>query len=104
MKKTKTLNMEETIIGVVKEIDDDDNSAIAILADGEYYIVDMNKKGKKLLDEIESKVEATGSIKTDPDGIHRIAVNYFEVFEPEDDFADDYDYDNDDYGIDEDNW
>lgn len=104
MKKTKILNAEETIIGIIKEIDDDENSAIAILADGEFYIVDMNKQGKKLLDEIESKVEATGFIKTDPEGINRITVTYFDVFEPEDDFADDYDYDNDDYGIDEDNW
>ena len=104
MKKTIILNQEETIIGIIKEIDDNDNSAIAILVDGEYYIVEMNKQGKKLLDEIESKVEATGSIKTDPDGINRITVNYFEVFEPEDDFFDDYGYGNDDVCEDEDNW
>ena len=104
MKKTLILNQEEIIIGIIKEIDDDDISAIAILADGEYYIVEMNKQGKKLLDEIESKVEATGSIKTDPDGTHRITINFFEVFEPEDDFFDDYDHGNNDYCEDEDNW
>ena len=77
---------------------------MAILADGEYYIVEMNKQGKKLLDEIESKVEITGTISTDIDGTNGITVNYFEVFEPEDDFVDDYDYYNDADSEDEDNW
>lgn len=104
MKKKGSLNQEETVIGIIKEIDDDDNPALAILVDGEYYIVEMNKQGEKLLDEIESKVEVTGTIKTDPDGICRITVNHFEVFEPEDEFPDDYDYGKDDYFIDEDNW
>jgi NurA-like 5'-3' nuclease len=104
MKKTLILNQEETIRGIIKEIDDDENSAIAILADGEYYIVEMNKQGKKLLDEIESKVEATGSIKTDPDGTNRITVNYFEVLDAEDDIFDDQDRSNDNCCEDEENW
>jgi len=104
MKKKKRLNDEEIIIGIIKEIEDNDDSDIAILAEGEYYIVEMNKQGKKLLNEIENKVEATGSIQIDPDGTNRIAVSSFEVFEPEDDFVDSDDYYTDDDYDAEDRW
>ena len=101
MKKYKILNQEKTIFGIIKEIDDDDNSAVAIVTDGDHYIVKMNKLGKKLLYEIDCRVEVTGSIKSDPDGTNRITVNSFKVFDPEDDFPDGYDYDYDDYCVDE---
>jgi hypothetical protein len=104
MKKIKILNQEETIKGFIKEIDDNNSSALAILTDDGYYIVRMNQRGKLLLNETGSKVEASGYIETDINGTNRIIVNQFEVFEPEDDFLNYDDYMIDDYDTDWDNW
>ncbi len=98
MKKAKKSGKEVTIFGILEEIENDDDSIGLILAtDEEDYIVELDKKGKELLDEIDKDVEVTGIVTKNEDGVKHITISSFEVFEPDDDFDDDdFDYPDDD--------
>ena len=87
----KKANKLETIVGYVEETEDDDVVGVVISTDEEPYIVEMNKQGRRLLQEVGSEVEATGEVSRDKDGNKTISIREYEVFEDEDD-----DYDEDD--------
>ena len=79
-------NNEITIIGIVKEIDDNWKSyRVGIATANEFYPVKLNEEGKNLLYEVGSKVEATGIISRTKDGLCRIDVSGYEVFEMDED-------------------
>jgi hypothetical protein len=96
----------ETIIGYVGETEDDDVVRLTILTDEEDYVVEMNKQGRKLLQELDSEIEATGVIKRNRDGSNIISITKFQViddaYEDEDEYDDDEDDDDYDDGDDED--
>ena len=101
----------ETIIGYVGETEDDDIVRLTILTDDEDYVVEMNKQGRKLLQELDSEVEATGVIKRNRDGSNIITITKFQViddtYDDEDEYDDDDDddyYDDDDDPDDRDEW
>jgi len=98
MKKAKKPGKEITIFGIIEEIENDDDSiGLIIETDEEDYIVEMDKKGKELLDEIDINIEATGVVTKGEDGVNHITISSFELFEPDDDFDDDdFDYQDDD--------
>ena len=48
-------------------------------------MVPLNDEGKNLLYEVGNKVEATGSISRTKDGLRRIDVTNYEVFEMDED-------------------
>jgi hypothetical protein len=99
----KKANKLETIVGFVEETDEDDVVGVIISTDEEPYIVEMNKQGKRLLQEVGSEVEATGEVTRDKDGNKTISIRGYEVFEDEDE-DDDYDEDDRFYDDDRDDW
>ena len=103
MKKAKKPGKKVTIFGILEEIENDDDSiGLVIATDEEDYIVEMDKKGKELLDEIDRDIEATGVVTKDEDGVNHITLSSFELFEPDDEFDDDeFDYQDDE---DDRNW
>jgi len=97
MKKTKQTGKEITIAGVVEEYEDEDGiSGLIIGTDDDDYVVELNKQGKKLFQEIDMDVEVTGFVTKNGDGTKRINVTKFEVFEADDDDDDDEFYNDDD--------
>jgi vacuolar-type H+-ATPase subunit E/Vma4 len=106
----------ETIIGYVDETEDDDIVGLIISTEEEDFVVDMNKHGRRLLQELGSEVEATGVVKRSKDGKKTISITSFEILDEEDDeedeeeiYADQYrnddDFENDDfYRDDRDDW
>ena len=88
-KEIREDHKEITIIGIVKEIDDNRKSGrVGIAAGNEFYLVRLNNEGKNLLYEVGSKVEATGIISRTKDGLLRIDISGYEVYEmDEDDLA-----------------
>ena len=85
-KEQKESNKEITIIGIVREIEDNWKSCrVGIAAENGSYVVRMNEEGKNLQYEVGNKVEATGIISRIKDGIRRIAVTGNEVYEVTDD-------------------
>ena len=93
-KKKKNIAKEMTITGFVEEFDSiEDGMGILIAADdGENYVVEPNKNGKKLNSSLDEKVKVTGLVTQDRDGLLYITVSSFKVFEtPEeyDDYTDD---------------
>ena len=85
-KERRERNKEITIIGIVKEIDDNWKSyRVGITTEDEFYLVKLNEEGKNLLYEVGSKVEATGIITRTKDGLRRIDVSGYEVFEMDED-------------------
>ena len=79
---------EITIIGFVREIEDNRKShRVGIAAGDQIYAVKLNEEGKSLLYEVGNKVEATGIITKTRDGHCRIDVSGYEVYEmDEEDF------------------
>jgi len=86
-KELRESNEEITIIGIVKEIEDNRQSyRIGIATENGSYLVRMNAEGKNLQYEVGNKVEATGIITRAKDGRRRIDVTGFEM--DEDDLED----------------
>jgi len=81
-KEHKESNKEITIIGIVREIEDNWKSCrVGIATENGSYVVRMNEEGKNLQYEIGNKVEATGIISRTKDGVRRIMVTGYEVYE-----------------------
>ena len=99
MKKAKHTVKEITIVGVVEEYEEEDTGLI-IATDEDDYVVELNKQGKKLSQEVGMDVEVTGVVTKDDDGTTRITIKKFEVLEFDDDDDDDdetyFDDDDDD--------
>ena len=96
-KETRESNKEITIIGIVREIEDNWKSyRVGIATENGSYVVRMNEEGKNLQYEVGNKVEATGIITRTKDGLRRIEVTGYEVFEMDEDdleeFGDDSEY------------
>jgi hypothetical protein len=96
-KKPKENNKEMMIIGIVREIEDKRQSfRVGIATENEIYLVKLNGEGKNLLYEVGNKVEATGIITRTKDGLCRIDVSGYEVYEMDEEdleeFGVDYDY------------
>ena len=86
-KETRESNKEITIIGIVREIDDNWKSyRVAIATENGSYVVRMNEEGKNLQYEVGNKVEATGIITRTKDGLCRIEVTGYEVYEMDEDY------------------
>ncbi|HAY40222.1 MAG TPA: hypothetical protein DCY53_13315 [Desulfobacteraceae bacterium] len=104
MKKAKHTEKEITIVGVVEEYEEEDTGLI-IATDDDDYVVELNKQGKRLSQEVGMDVEATGIVTKNGDGTKRISVTKFEVFESDDDDDEDemfYDDDDDEIYDDDD--
>ena len=86
-KELQESRKEITIIGIVRENRDYWKSyPVGIASEAGIYVVAMNEEGKNLQYEVGNKVEATGIISRTKDGLNRIAVSGYEVYEmPEDD-------------------
>lgn len=97
MKKTKHTGKEITIVGVVEEYEEDEGTGLIIATDDDDYIVEPNKQGKRLSQEVDMDVEVTGFVTKDGDGTQRITVTRYEVLESDDD-DDEILYDDDDDG------
>jgi hypothetical protein len=83
------MTIEVTIIGKVKETNDDRRSpGVSIISDDGIFDVKMNAEGKNLLYEIGNKVEVTGKVTATTGGIHKISVMGYEVYELEEDDPD----------------
>ncbi len=81
-KEQKESNKEITIIGIVREIEDNWKSCrVGIAAENGSYVVRMNEEGKNLQYEVGNKVEATGIISRTKDGVRRITVRRCRVKE-----------------------
>jgi hypothetical protein len=84
---------EITIVGVVREIEDDRKPyRVGILAGTEIFAVRPKAEGQNLLYEVGNKVEATGRVSTTKDGRLRIDVSGYEVYEMTDDDPEEFDY------------
>ena len=85
-KELRESNEEITIIGIVKEFEDNWKShRVGIATENGSYVVGMNEEGKNLQYEVGNKVEATGIITRTKDGRRRIDVTGYEVFEMDED-------------------
>jgi len=95
--KTGKTGKEVTIVGVVEAYEDEEDvSGLIIGTDDDDYVVELNKQGKKLFQEIGMDVEVTGFVTKNKDGTKRINVTKFEVFDDDDDDDDDTFFDDDD--------
>ena len=83
MRKEQTESKKEiTIVGIVREIEDKKKSyRVGIAAGNEIYVVQLNEEGKNLQYEVGNKVDATGIISRTKDGVRRITVTGYEVYE-----------------------
>ena len=85
-KELRESNEEITIIGIVKEFEDNWRSyRVGIATQNGSYMVRMNEEGKNLQYEVGNKVEATGIITRAKDGYRRIDVTGYEVYEMDED-------------------
>lgn len=84
---------EITIVGYVSAIDDDD--AIIISTDEDNYLVELDELGEELADRLDSKVEVTGTLKKDKEGMKRIVLSDYRLLDDEEE-EDYYDYDEED--------
>ena len=90
-KEPKESNEEITIIGIVKEFEDNWKSyRVGIATENGSYMVRMNEEGKNLQYEVGNKVEATGIITRTKDGLRRIDVSGYEVFEMDEEDLEDF--------------
>jgi hypothetical protein len=99
MEKEKNKNHKEVmIIGIVREIENIKNSyRVGIATGNETYVVKLNEEGKNLLYEVGNKVEATGIITKTKDGICRIDVSGYEVYEMDEEDLEEFGIDPDYY-------
>jgi hypothetical protein len=103
MKKAKNTGKEITIVGVVAENEEENGTGVIIATDDDDYVVELNKQGKRLSQEIDMDVEVTGIVTKSEDGTKRITVTKFEVLESDDDDDDELYYgDEDDESYDDD--
>ena len=85
-KERRDSNEEITIIGIVREIEDNWKSyRVGVATENGSYVVRMNEEGKNLQYEVGNKVEATGVITRTKDGLRRIDVTGYEVYEMDED-------------------
>jgi hypothetical protein len=84
MKKAKHTGKEITIIGVVEDNEESDGSGVIVATDDDDYVVEVNKQGKRLAQEVDMDVEVTGFVTKNGDGTKRITVTDFEVLESDD--------------------
>lgn len=85
-KERRESNEEITLIGFVKEFEDNLKSyRVGIATENGSYLVRMNEEGKNLQYEVGNKVEATGIITRTKDGRRRIDVTGYEVYEMDED-------------------
>jgi len=96
MKKAKHTEKEITIVGVVEEYEKEEDTGLIISTDDDDYVVELNKQGKRLSQEVGMDVEATGFVTKNGDGTKRITVAKFEVFDSDDDDENELFYDDDD--------
>jgi hypothetical protein len=96
MKKAKHTGKEITIVGVVEELEEEGDTGLIIATDDDDYVVELNKQGKRLSQEVDMDVEVTGFVTKNGDGTKRITVTRFEVLEFDDDDDDETYYDDDD--------
>ena len=96
MKKAKHTTKEITIVGVVEEYEEGEDTGLIIATDDDDYVVELNKQGKRLFQEVGMDVEATGFVTKNGDGTKQITVTKFEVFDSDDDDEDELFYDDDD--------
>ena len=90
-KERRESNEEITLIGFVKEFEDNLKSyRVGIATENGSYLVRMNEEGKNLQYEVGNKVEATGIITRAKDGSRRIGVTGYEVFEMDEDDLEDF--------------
>ena len=77
---------EVTIVGIVREIEDQGQAyRVGIATGNDFYVVKLNEEGRNLLYEVGSKVEATGIISQTRKGENRISVTGYEVYEMNED-------------------
>jgi len=92
-KEQKESNKEITIIGIVREIEDNWKSCrVGIAAENGSYVVRMNEEGKNLQYEVGNKVEATGIISRTKDGFRQITLTGYEVYEMTEDDPEEFGY------------
>ena len=94
MRKEQTESKKEiTIVGIVREIEDKKKSyRVGIAAGNEIYVVQLNEEGKNLQYEVGNKVDATGIISRTKDGVRRITVTGYEVYEMTEDDPEEFGY------------
>ncbi|MGD9113255.1 MAG: hypothetical protein PVI77_12925 [Desulfobacterales bacterium] len=93
-KKPKESNKEIAITGIVREIEDNWKSyRVGIATEGKIYVVKLNEEGKNLQYEVGNKIEATGIISRTKDGVRRITVTGYEVYERDEDDPEEFGYD-----------
>jgi hypothetical protein len=87
---------ERTIIGFVREIEDYGKLYRVGIASGfEIYVVKLNAEGINLLYEVGNKVKATGIISKTKEGLRRIDVSGYEVYEMDEDDFEEFGFDSD---------
>ena len=98
MKKARHTGKEITIVGVVEDNEEAGGTGVIIATDDDDYVVELNKQGKRLAQEVAMDVEVTGFVTKNGDGTKRITVTDFEVLESDDEDDEDEMY----YGDDDD--
>lgn len=97
-KEKKDSHKEIMLIGIVREIEDIRNSfRVGIATGNEVYLVKATEEGKNLLYEVGNKVEATGIVTKTKDGLCRIDVSGYEVYEMDEEDLEEYGVDSDTY-------
>jgi hypothetical protein len=97
-KETGKWGKEMTIIGIVREINNNWKSyRVGIATGNEFYTVKPNEEGDNLLYEVGNKVEATGIISRTKEGPRQIEVSDHEVFEMDEDDFEEFGDHSDDY-------
>ena len=96
--KTIKNHKEITIIGFVKEIEEYGKLyRVGIASGDEIYVVKLNAEGINLLYEVGNKVKATGIISKTKEGLCRIDVSGYEVYEMDEDYLEEFGVDSDYY-------
>ncbi len=76
-----------SLIGFVYEIEEKGwVSGLGISTGDEDYLIEMNDQGEKLRNEIETDIEATGTITIDPQGKKRITVTEYKILYKDGDY------------------
>ena len=97
-KEQKESKKEITIIGIVREIEDRGKSySVGIASGNDMYAVQLNESGIDLQYEVGNTVEASGVLSRTKNGLCRITVSGYEVYEMDEDDLDDFGSDPDYY-------